>query len=121
MERPSSARQLPVVRFARPYPIRSARRRRSYSSPIPNRLRPTVAATAPRRWLGRSVEREVLERLLDEVREGSSRALALRGEPGIGKTALLELAIDLACGFRVFRVGGVQSEMELAFAGLHQL
>jgi DNA-binding CsgD family transcriptional regulator len=55
------------------------------------------------------------------VRASESRALILRGEPGVGKTALLEYAIDSASGFRVARAVGVQSEMELAFAALHQL
>jgi hypothetical protein len=49
------------------------------------------------------------------------RALVLRGEPGIGKTALLEYAIESASGFRIARAAGVESEMELAFAALHQL
>ena len=59
--------------------------------------------------------------MLEAVRGGESRALVLRGEAGVGKTALLEHAIDRASGFRVARAAGVQSEMELAFAGLHQL
>jgi predicted ATPase len=65
-------------------------------------------------------ECEVLDRLLEAVRAGQSRALALHGEPGVGKTALLEYVIARAPG-RVVQVAGVQSEMELAFAGLHQL
>ncbi len=47
--------------------------------------------------------------------------LVVRGEPGIGKTALLDYAAGRAAGFRVVRAWGVESEMELAFAGLHQL
>jgi AAA ATPase domain len=71
--------------------------------------------------LGRRSESEALETLLDAVRGGESRALVLRGEVGVGKTALLDYAIDRATGFRVVRAAGVQSEMELPFAGLHQL
>ena len=70
---------------------------------------------------GRRSEREQLERLLDAVRAGESKALVLRGEPGVGKTALLDYLADQATGFRLARAAGVQSEMELAFAALHQL
>jgi predicted ATPase len=63
----------------------------------------------------------VLDRLLDAVRVGESRALVVRGEPGVGKTALLEYVVEQASGCRVVRAAGVQSEMELAFAGLHQV
>ena len=70
---------------------------------------------------GRRVEREALERLLDAVRRGQSRVLVVSGEPGVGKTALLESAIGSASGFRVARAVGVESEMELAFAALQQL
>ena len=70
---------------------------------------------------GRRVEREALERLLEAVRGGQSRVLVVSGEPGVGKTALLESAIGSASGFRVARAVGVESEMELAFAALQQL
>src|SRR3954465_10493666 len=71
--------------------------------------------------LGRRSERQTLDRLLEAVRGGESRALVVRGEPGVGKTALLEYAIDSASELRVVRAVGVESEMELAFAGLQQL
>ncbi|HMI72808.1 MAG TPA: ATP-binding protein, partial [Solirubrobacteraceae bacterium] len=70
---------------------------------------------------GRSNERERLDGLLDRARGGASGVLVVRGEPGIGKTALLQSAIERAPGLNVGRAWGVQSEMELAFAGLHQL
>src|SRR5947209_3627540 len=70
---------------------------------------------------GRRVEREALERLLAAVRGGQSRVLVVRGEAGIGKTALLTSAIRSASGFRVARAVAVESEMELAFAALQQL
>ncbi len=63
----------------------------------------------------------MLDRLLGAVRAGESRALVVRGEPGVGKTALLEYTVEQASGCSVARAAGVQSEMELAFAGLHQL
>jgi DNA-binding CsgD family transcriptional regulator len=55
------------------------------------------------------------------VRSGSSQVLVLRGEAGVGKTALLEYTSELASGFRCVHLAGVQSDMELAFAGLQQL
>ena len=70
---------------------------------------------------GRRSECEVLDHLIEAVRAGESRALVLRGEPGVGKTALLEYLVEQAASCRVVRAVGVQSEMELAFAGLYQL
>ncbi|HUE28316.1 MAG TPA: AAA family ATPase, partial [Solirubrobacteraceae bacterium] len=66
-------------------------------------------------------EREALRRLLEAVRRGQSRVLVVSGEPGVGKTALLESAISSASGIQVMRAAGVESEMELAFAALQQL
>jgi hypothetical protein len=71
--------------------------------------------------LGRSDEREVLDRLLDCVRAGGTGVLVVRGEPGVGKTALLKYAISSASGFRVVRAVGIESEMELPFAALQQV
>ena len=59
--------------------------------------------------------------LLDRARRGRSSAVVLRGEAGIGKTALLDHAADQANGFHVLRALGVESEAEIAFAGLQQL
>src|SRR3954454_6580974 len=70
---------------------------------------------------GRRSERDVLDRLVEAARAGESRALVLSGEPGVGKTALLDYLVEQAADCRVVRAAGVQSEMELAFAGLHQL
>jgi len=70
---------------------------------------------------GRRNETALLDRLVEDVRDGQSRVLVLRGEPGAGKTALLEYLAEHASGCRVLRATGVQSEMELPFAGLHQL
>src|SRR6516165_1008304 len=71
--------------------------------------------------LGRRSECEVLDGLLEGARAGRSGVLALRGEAGVGKTALLEYAIEAASDLSVIRAVGVESEMELAFAALHQL
>src|SRR5579864_2762276 len=71
--------------------------------------------------MDRLEERDALDRLVDAVRAGESRVLVLRGEPGVGKTALLDYVCIQATGCRVARAAGVQTEMELAFAGLHQL
>ena len=70
---------------------------------------------------GRRDERAVLDGLLDGARAGRSGALVLRGDPGVGKTALLDYAIGSASDLEVVRAVGVESERELAFAGLHQL
>src|ERR1700689_4797819 len=66
-------------------------------------------------------ERGVLDQLVDAVRAGGSRVLVVRGELGVGKSALLDYLAGQASGCRVVRAMGVESEMELAFAGLHQL
>src|SRR5271170_4454077 len=66
-------------------------------------------------------ERGVLDQLINAVRAGGSRVLVVRGEPGVGKSALLDYLAGRAAGCRVVRAAGVESEMELAFAGLHQV
>ena len=73
------------------------------------------------RLLGRQRERDVLERLLDAAHEGHGGVLVVHGEPGVGKTALLEYAVEKAREFRIARTVGVEGEMELAYAGLQQL
>src|SRR3954454_14137517 len=70
---------------------------------------------------GRQDECAVLDRLLDDGRSGRSGVLVVRGDAGVGKTALLDYAIESASGFRIARAVGVESEMELAFAALQQL
>jgi hypothetical protein len=77
--------------------------------------------TRPAELLDRDGEKEMLERLLADVREGNSSALVLRGEAGIVKTALLRYAAQQASGFRIAQIAGVQAEMELPFAAVHQL
>ncbi|HEY3944617.1 MAG TPA: AAA family ATPase [Solirubrobacteraceae bacterium] len=80
-----------------------------------------MAVQRPPAFLGRSVERDVLDRLLATARGGQSAVLVIRGEAGIGKTALVGYAARQAAGFRVAQIGGVEAEMELPFAGLHHL
>src|SRR5260370_26789000 len=70
---------------------------------------------------GRRQQFMAVDGLLADVRVGLSRVLVVRGEPGIGKTALLGYAAETAQDFQVARAEGVESEMELAFAALHQL
>src|ERR1700757_2582894 len=71
--------------------------------------------------LDRISERDVLDGVLARAREGESAVVVIRGEAGIGKTALLRYAARQASGFRVAQIAGVQAEMELPFAGVHQL
>ena len=70
---------------------------------------------------GRRAECDMIDRLVAAVRAGDSRTLVVRGEPGVGKTALLEYLAGQASDCRVVRAVGIQSEMELTFAVLHQL
>ncbi len=70
--------------------------------------------------LGRGEERNRLEAILDDARRGLSGVLVLRGEPGAGKTALLDYAQAAAADLKVIRIDGVETEMELSFAALHQ-
>jgi len=74
-----------------------------------------------RRLLGRSAECAVLDRVLADALAGRSSAIVLRGEAGIGKTALLQYVAGRADGWHVVRAAGVESEMELAYGGMHQL
>src|SRR3954467_4468666 len=80
-----------------------------------------MAATRTPAFRGRSREREALDRLLDGARGGESAALVIRGEAGIGKTALLRYCGRQASGCRLAQIAGVESEMQLPFAALHQL
>ena len=72
-------------------------------------------------FLDRTSERATLDGLLARVREGQSSVLVMRGEAGIGKTALLQYAARHASGFHVVPITSVEAEMELPFAGIHQL
>src|SRR3954469_25163455 len=82
---------------------------------------PLPAGITGERLLGREREREVLDRLLAAARGGHGGVLVMPGEPGVGKTALLEHAVGAAQEFRVLRTAGVEGEMELPYAALQQL
>jgi predicted ATPase len=71
--------------------------------------------------INRDAERVVLNQFVAGVRVGKGQALVVRGEPGVGKTVLLDYLAGRSGGCRLVQAAGVQSEMELAFAGLHQL
>jgi DNA-binding CsgD family transcriptional regulator len=71
--------------------------------------------------IDRRAERSLLDAVLRDVRSGQSRVLVLRGDPGVGKSALMEYLAAHASGCRLIRAAGVESEMELAYAALHQL
>jgi hypothetical protein len=115
--------------------LASANRRVVVGLPAPSRWHAGARGVASERADGRTIiarggapelrgrrsECEVLDRLLEAVRAGESRTLVVLGEPGVGKTALLEYLVAHATGFRLARAVGVQSEMELPFAASHQL
>jgi DNA-binding CsgD family transcriptional regulator/tetratricopeptide (TPR) repeat protein len=71
--------------------------------------------------LGRQRERDALDRVLEAAREGHGGVLAVYGEAGVGKTAVLGYAVEAGADFKVTRALGAEGEMELAFAALHQL
>jgi DNA-binding CsgD family transcriptional regulator len=93
------------------------------SAHVPVYAWPAVPLSSPVRAVlrGRRDERAELDRVLTDVRAGASGVLVLRGEAGIGKSTLLEHCAHAAADLRVLRCSGVEAEMELAFAGLHQL
>src|SRR5262249_40921822 len=70
---------------------------------------------------GRPDECAALDRLLTSVRAGQSQVVVVRGDAGVGKSALLEYLVNSASGCRIERAAGIETEMELAYAGLHQL
>jgi DNA-binding CsgD family transcriptional regulator len=80
-----------------------------------------MAATRASELVNRTSELEHLDKLLADARAGHSAALVLRAEAGVGKTALLRYAARRAAGFRVVQIAGVEAEMELPFAAVHQL
>ncbi|HEY2240245.1 MAG TPA: ATP-binding protein, partial [Streptosporangiaceae bacterium] len=71
--------------------------------------------------LGRGPERDRLDRILADARAGLSGTVVLRGEPGVGKTSLLDYVQAAAAGLTVLRVDGIETEIEFSFGALHQL
>src|ERR1044072_4779234 len=95
--------------------LRPRARARDASSPW------SRADSAPAMFIGRNAECARLDRLLADTKAGISAVLVLRGATGIGTSALLDYAAERANGATVVRAVGIESEMELPFAGLHQL
>ena len=87
----------------------------------PGAVRAGWCSGGPTVLVGRNREQRLLDELLEGVREGESRTLVIVGEAGVGKTALLEYLVESASDLTVVRAVGVESEMELAYASLHQL
>src|SRR2546421_4035033 len=77
-----------------------------------------VVSAQAARLLGRQRERAVLERLLDAVRDGHGAVLLVQGDPGVGKTALLEYAVEAGEDFLVVQAAGVEGEMKLGYAAV---
>src|SRR5262245_33307527 len=92
------------------------RRRKYRTDPIGGVVGVTLAAL-----FGRTAECERIERMLADARFGSSSVLILRGEPGIGKSALLHYAQEMASGMQVLAARGIESEAEIPFSGLYDL
>src|SRR4051794_6825517 len=80
-----------------------------------------MATSSVKELLGRERERDVIGRLLEAARDGDGGVLVLHGEPGVGKTALLDYAVEAGREFRITRTVGGQAEMELPYAALQQL
>ena len=114
----SAALASPYVGYGADDPDWDSSRPLSWSLAMDRRLPRPVQHTGLR---GRANECALLDDFAGAVRRGESRILVLRGEAGIGKTALLEYLIASASDLTVLRAVGVESEMELAYAGLHQL
>ena len=89
-------------------------------SAVGGRIIPFVVVGGPA-FRGRKRERSELDGMLRRVREGESAVLVIRGEAGIGKTALMRYCARQASGCRLVQIAGVESELEMPFAGLHQL
>lgn len=105
---------------------RSVRRDRAPAVPVlaPGKalvLRPQADYARLEMLVGRERELARIDEILGAAREGRSAALVIRGEAGIGKTALLEAAVERGADLRVLRALGVESEVEIAFSGLHEL
>ena len=81
----------------------------------------SATTSASEQLVGRRAEREAVDRLLEAARAGYGGVLVVHGEPGVGKTALLDYALETARSFRVARAVGVEGEMDLPYASLQQL
>src|SRR3989441_6238249 len=86
-----------------------------------NAAAPSTVIVEREHLVGRRRERAALDRLLETARGGHAGVLVVHGEPGVGKTALLEYALEAGQGYRVTKTTGVEAEMELPFAALQRL
>ena len=102
-------------------PSNGGRRHTRTTAKFGGRTTTSEGFSAPPTLLGRGLECGALDQVLTEALAGRSRTLVLRGEAGVGKSALLAYVCDRATDWRVLRARGVESEMELAYSGLHQL
>jgi DNA-binding CsgD family transcriptional regulator len=109
----------PSSRPRQPWSVRWSDAEGSHSGSVT--LADTMGVERAPRLRGRTTELAKLDRLLVNARHGRSEVLVIRGHAGVGKTVLLRYAGGQAAGFRVGQIAGVESEMELPFAGLHQL
>src|SRR5258705_5730436 len=91
--------------------------KRGHASSVPTAVRSTLRPDL----VGRRRERELLEKLLESARAGRGAVLVVHGEPGVGKTALLDYVVQTGDSFRIARTVGVEGEIELPFAALQQL
>ncbi len=91
-----------------------------WSGAFPRR-EPVEAQAVPDVLVGRSGDCGALDELVEAIRQGLSRSLVILGEPGIGKTRLLEYAAQAADGVRTVRIAGLESELRLGFAALHRM
>jgi len=71
--------------------------------------------------VGRATERAIVDAILADAQRGQGGSLVVTGQPGIGKSALVQYAIDVASESRVVRMAGVESEMAFGYAGVHQV
>ena len=85
------------------------------------RREPVETQAAPHVLIGRSEDCRALDELVEAIRQGLSRSLVILGEPGIGKTRLLEYAAQAVDGVRMVRIAGLESELRLGFAALHRM
>src|ERR1700722_7301766 len=85
------------------------------------RREPVEAQAAPDVLVGRSSDCRALDELVEAIRQGLSRSLVILGEPGIGKTRLLEYAAQAADGVQMGRIAGLESELRLGFPALHRM
>ena len=120
-ERP--ARHIPASspRLANHRPVLAPATATSGGSRVRTRCRVGRSTGRAMRLHGRRAECEFLDAVLADARDGRSRVVVLRGEAGAGKSVLLDFAAERADGWRVATAVGIESEMELAYSGLHQL